>query len=1565
MKYLIPIFIAGFFVLVPSVSAYNAGTHGFLTEQSIDFYNKKSDGNKFPVELKNYLIDGALREDDIPRWLNHFYDPVFNRGLTYDTTIDPINIAGKWESSKNWAEDGKNQNSVIYKIQSTIASILSAIEKKKISNISTESDFTWQKAVELYKEGKKEEAMFALGHILHLMEDSSVPDHTRNDPHASGSPYEDWSGRFTVKNPDTELNTRLSNKNLVVSDSLNSLFDGIATYSNNNFYSRDTIGLQSGYDMPAADMSDLEVKGGKYYVMGHTEGSEYPLLKKNSILGLLFDVKSITATTDDSDILKSYWSLLSTKAVQYTAGVLDLFFKKAEAAGVEEVNSTITGADKINEIDEIDVSKPIVFTDRSIVKLGEKIIEAGRNFTVSGRISMIFELPGGKIVNVPVTADAAGSFENIYTIPLNAALGNYVYYAVDGENGATSDKIVYSVVSEINKISTTTVSSSGPPVPPLNSTTTKQIIGQQKCLFDSNGVPTHTQVIFNEIAWMGGSESHSLNSSDEWIELKNMSGSPVDISGWQIINKKESVKIILPTGAKIPPWSFYLLERTDDNSVPNIPADFIYSGGISNSDDGLEILDANCRLIDKVLADSEWPAGDSSLRRTMERKDDFSWYTSGSFNGSVFGTPKSPSGPAYFPDQNQAVVYNPGNSNNQSQESEIPNVMIDEIMYDYPGSDVGHEWVEVKNNGTTTVDFSSLKFVENGIGHNLSLEHGTAAIPSGGYAVISNDAGTFSADFPNFHGNVFSASFTLNNSYETVSLKLGSSVFGAITYSSTTGASGDGNSLQLIQGEWTWSKPTPGADNVMDQTIVGENSGGGGNENNNPMPGLEANHLVISEVQVGGIDDAGDEFIEIYNPTNADISLSGWSLQYVSGGSSEFSSSTTFKKSFDSGSSVKPKKFFLLARSLSNSGDDGYAGTTTPDLYYRSFSLSGGASGGAIFLVSTTTEITSFDETNIVDKIIYGESNLFAGMSSNQVPHGGFSLERKAYSGGQCLSSVPGGEGEFLNNSCDTHNSSSDFETRHISFPQNSQSLEEPRVAPWNVTPPIGKTSIAEYDFENMMVKFSWRVSRDSTDSPSGISYKIFKEISSSTAVEIVSTTSLSFNYSLEEINKNYHFYAIAYDRDNMPSGKELMEVNTPFPSLMPIIYSENVLNSVSLGSSFSDNWYELGRGFSGILRSLTLRGFVDRPEFYASHVYLKEFEDFNYTKELSSFTLSDNAPFTDKVKNVRIENLNIKLNPFSYYRLDTYQDYQNRSVVLLGINDVGRAMSNAFITDTGKVFNYYSFFPFLFMEGDNGDEVDVSIPQKPTKPVINSINFDRFGLNLNLSWSTSTDLDSLDSAIVYEYNITNLADFKEDEWTGSGNATSVNVPISFPNRYKIGVRAMDDTGLKSEEYSTYWEFPQTFSPYTLSVKYNSVSQEFALNENSPINSVTIFSKDFQTPAANPNALACFVKIEDISSGQPVVIAESDLNQGDGQSGPYSARGYACAGEVPFMFNNSSAILYSNRKYRWTYYMNFPEGFVKFYGRNDNLAQGNFSGPDFKNAIFTLKNGSETVFSNF
>ena len=248
-KLIIPIILLGFLVNVSLALAYGVETHAFLTDEAVKFYNQHFE-NKISEENKIFLIDGARKEDDTPRYMNHFYDPVNNRGLTgeYSFGVD-------WLSSKLWSQSPMAQKAPIFLLGAgTEASILSASQIDRIKTTFSQTDFTWEKALRLYAEGELEDALYTLGHLIHLIEDAAVPDHTRNDPHPpvdnGGSPYETWTEKFTLENPDIELASRLTGKKPSILGDINSYFDSMALYSNNNFYSRDSV---KEFELPKPD----------------------------------------------------------------------------------------------------------------------------------------------------------------------------------------------------------------------------------------------------------------------------------------------------------------------------------------------------------------------------------------------------------------------------------------------------------------------------------------------------------------------------------------------------------------------------------------------------------------------------------------------------------------------------------------------------------------------------------------------------------------------------------------------------------------------------------------------------------------------------------------------------------------------------------------------------------------------------------------------------------------------------------------------------------------------------------------------------------------------------------------------------------------------------------------------------------------------------------------------------------------------------------------------------------------------------------------------------------------
>lgn len=154
---------------------------------------------------------------------------------------------------------------------------------------------------------------------------------------------------------------------------------------------------------------------------------------------------------------------------------------------------------------------------------------------------------------------------------------------------------------------------------------------EEKICQNFDGVPKR-EVIFNEICWMGTQES----PTHEWIELKNISKREIDLEGWQILNKDQKIKIVFKN-LKIGPGQILLLERGDDETLPDVDADLIYEGALKNKNEAIFLFDKDCNLQDKVEATTSWPAGDSKTKRTMERREDFSWQTS----ESPGGTPKA------------------------------------------------------------------------------------------------------------------------------------------------------------------------------------------------------------------------------------------------------------------------------------------------------------------------------------------------------------------------------------------------------------------------------------------------------------------------------------------------------------------------------------------------------------------------------------------------------------------------------------------------------------------------------------------------------------------------------------------------------------------------------------------------------------------------------------------------------------------------------------------------------------------------------------------------------------
>ena len=124
-------------------------------------------------------------------------------------------------------------------------------------------------------------------------------------------------------------------------------------------------------------------------------------------------------------------------------------------------------------------------------------------------------------------------------------------------------------------------------------------------------------VIINEIAWGGTGAS----TSDEWIELYNPTSGPVNLNGW-ILRALDGTPNIPLLNFDLGAGQFYLLERSADTVVSDVPANQIFSGDIGNSGEVLQLYNSSGICVDTANSNGgAWPAGTSSNTfYSMERR---------------------------------------------------------------------------------------------------------------------------------------------------------------------------------------------------------------------------------------------------------------------------------------------------------------------------------------------------------------------------------------------------------------------------------------------------------------------------------------------------------------------------------------------------------------------------------------------------------------------------------------------------------------------------------------------------------------------------------------------------------------------------------------------------------------------------------------------------------------------------------------------------------------------------------------------------------------------------------
>ena len=203
-------------------------------------------------------------------------------------------------------------------------------------------------------------------------------------------------------------------------------------------------------------------------------------------------------------------------------------------------------------------------------------------------------------------------------------------------------------------------------------------------------------VVINEIAWMGTTGS----TANEWIELYNTTGSSISLTSWTLRATDGTPNITL--SGSIGAYGYYLLERTDDNSVPGITADKIYTGAAGDGGELLELKDGSSNLIDSANQNGAWFAGSTTGRSTMSRIDvnvsgttSSNWYTATTSYSYGNGTPRAANVLGGTSDDWFDLYFTDH---------------LNTVMPDYGPKTMANALIDAIDNATTSIDFAVYGF---------------------------------------------------------------------------------------------------------------------------------------------------------------------------------------------------------------------------------------------------------------------------------------------------------------------------------------------------------------------------------------------------------------------------------------------------------------------------------------------------------------------------------------------------------------------------------------------------------------------------------------------------------------------------------------------------------------------------------------------------------------------------------------------------------------------------------------------------------------------------------------
>lgn len=458
----------GAMTLAQTVWAYSdVSTHPGLTQEIATYYNFLHPEDPITEEQKAWMMEGSKEEDTPPRWINHFCDPIHNSA---------------WSGYKEGSLAQELTRALGSLVLSTNYKPVTSVEwvtnpAAQMANHDYGGEWTWEKAMDYMGHGDKKNGFIALGHILHLLEDMTVPEHVRDDSHGPDdpSPYEGYTSAWGPANieKDWHFVEQLSGSNQKppADSSIEEYLKETAEYTNKNFFSKDTIN-DSRFNEPKIDENNCDEK-----FCYSTDSSNSVILAKIKFIkkDSLDTSRIYIIEPTDEKILQSYFSYLGKKAILEGAGVAELFMEKSKDAQV--------AAEFPQHLVGLDSSRAYWFVPQnfSLVGLISRIWRAAYGTTASifQAMAQLFDTNNS---NQVIVSSSDGSYANPNTGSGNSIEtrseidGENFMYASDSEsgtqqNGAVPESVLTNAIQEIeSKLSTNSDVASqnqNPHLPPI------------------------------------------------------------------------------------------------------------------------------------------------------------------------------------------------------------------------------------------------------------------------------------------------------------------------------------------------------------------------------------------------------------------------------------------------------------------------------------------------------------------------------------------------------------------------------------------------------------------------------------------------------------------------------------------------------------------------------------------------------------------------------------------------------------------------------------------------------------------------------------------------------------------------------------------------------------------------------------------------------------------------------------------------------------------------------------------------------------------------------------------